>query len=136
MLWRRKVHGPQFPSRDDVNVLFEERWTSGSSHKSLFTGMGGANNCLRIIVTDNELWIAPHFPFSAFAATFDLDHRVRCDAITNIERNGKTVRITFVVDELGSERTLSLRLRNAERFCSMLQSRESCRARLLNTTLR
>jgi hypothetical protein len=121
MLWRRRAHGPHFPDRNEVNILFEERWTSGCSHKSLFTRCGGANNCLRVTVTDDELWVAPHFPFSAFAARFDLDHRVRRDAITKIEQNGRTVRVSFALDDC-EERMLSLRLRNADRFCTMLQS--------------
>jgi hypothetical protein len=33
MLWRRSIRGPHFPHRNTVNILFEERWTSGSSHK-------------------------------------------------------------------------------------------------------
>jgi hypothetical protein len=59
VLWRRKIHGPHFPEHNKVNVLFEEIWTSGNSHKSLFTRMGGANNCLRVTVTDDELWVTP-----------------------------------------------------------------------------
>jgi hypothetical protein len=121
MLWRRKTRGPHFPDRNDVNILFEERWTSGSSHKSLFTHLGGANNCLRVTVTDDELWIAPHFPFSAFAATLDFDHRVRRDAITSVEQNGKVVRVTFALDD-GDVRLIALRLRNADRFRAALQS--------------
>jgi len=121
MLWRRKIRGPHFPDRSEVNILFEERWTSGSSHKSRYTRLGGANNCLRVTVTDDELWVAPHFPFSAFAAQFDLDHRVRRDAITNVEQNGRMIHVTFAVDD-GVERLIVLRLRNADRFCAVLQS--------------
>ena len=101
--------------------MFEERWTSGNSHKSLYTRLGGASNCLCVTVTDEELWVAPHFPFSALAAHFDLDHRVRRDAITNVEQDGKIVRVTFSLDD-GVERTLALRLRNPERIVADLQS--------------
>ena len=128
MFWRRRSHGPRLQNRNDANTLFEERWTSGSSHKSLFTRMGGANNCLRVTVTNDELWVTIHFPFSAFAAQFDLDHPVRCDAITKIERTGKIVRVTFLMENCGEERTIVLRLRNADAFCNSLQFRapEGC----------
>jgi len=120
-LWRRRIHGLHFPDRNDVNILFEERWTSGRSHKSLITRMGGANNCLRVTVTDDELWVVPHFPFSACAGLFDLDHRVLRDAITNVEQNGKIVHVTFELAD-GEGQRMELRLRNADRFCEVLQS--------------
>jgi hypothetical protein len=120
MLWRRKIRGPHFPDFTTENVLFEERRTSGCSHKSLFTRMGGASNCLRVAVTDKDLWITPHFPFSAFAAPLDLDHRIRRDSITKVERKGRTVRITFIQDD-GEERMIELRLRNADQFLAVLQ---------------
>jgi hypothetical protein len=120
MIWRRKVRGPYFPNRSEVNILFEERWTSGSSNKSRITQMGGANNCLRVTVTDDELWVTPHFPFGAFAAPFDLDHRVRRDAITKIERNGKMVRVSYLIHSDGRETTIILRLRNADGLCNVL----------------
>jgi len=120
-LWRRKIHGLHFPDRNDVNILFEERWTSGNSHKSLFTRMGIANNCLRVVVTDDELWVVPHFPFSAFAGLFDWDHRAHRDAITNVKQNGKKVLVTLELAD-GEERMMELRLRNADRFCQVLKS--------------
>lgn len=121
MLWRRKNREPHFPDRDEVNILFEEHWTSGNSHKSLFTRLGGADHCLCVTVTDDELWVAPHFPFSAFAAKFDLDHRVHRDTITSVEQNGKKTRVTFAIED-GDQRTITLRLRNADRFRAALQS--------------
>jgi hypothetical protein len=120
MLWRRRVRGPHFPDRDQVNILFEERWTSGRSFKSLFTRLGGANNCLRVTVTDDELWIAPHFPFSAFAGKFDLDHRISRDAITRIEQNGRRITIEFALDA-GEVRRVELRLRSPDGFRTAIE---------------
>lgn len=121
LLWRRKVHGPHFPARDEVHVLFDERWTSGRSFKSLLTRLGGANKCLRVTVTDDELWITPHFPFSAFAATYDLDHRARRDAVRHIERHRRNVTIDFVGAD-GQEHRLELRLRDADGFVAALSA--------------
>lgn len=121
MLWRRKIRGPHFPNRSEVNILFEERWTSGSSHKSLFTRFGGASNCLRVAITDDELWMALHFPFIAFSARLDLDHRICRNTITNIEQRGKLVRVTFTLDD-GDARMIALRLRNDDQFVAVLRS--------------
>ncbi|HJS07234.1 MAG TPA: hypothetical protein VJ809_06220 [Pirellulales bacterium] len=121
LLWRRSRRGPHFPDRDEVNVLFKEKWTSGRSCKSLFTRLGGANNCLRVVVTDNELWIAPHFPFSAFAGQFDLDHRISRDVIKNIEQNGRKVTVEFAVEECQT-RKVELRLRNPDAFVTAIES--------------
>lgn len=120
MLWRRKIRGPHFPDRSEVNILFEERWTSGRSHRSLFTRLGGANNCLCVTVTEDELWVAAHFPFSALGAQFDLDHRIRRDAITKIEQNRKMICISFALDD-GNERRIDLCLRNLDQFRTVLQ---------------
>jgi hypothetical protein len=64
-LWKLKTSDPLFPARDEVNIVFEERWTSGNSNKTKVTQWGGASNCLLVIVTDEELWVTTHFPFNA-----------------------------------------------------------------------
>lgn len=115
MFWRHHQTATQFPERSQVNILFEERWASGHSDKSFFTRMGGANNCLHITLTDQELWVAVHSPFSALASQIDLHHRIMLDAVTNIEQNGKWVHMTFML-EAGDGRKISLRLRNADHF--------------------
>jgi len=121
MLWRRKIRGPHFPSRDQVNVLFDERWTSGRSLKSLLTRLGGANNCLRVTVTDSELWIAPHFPFSAFGSSLDLDHRVERSAIASIKRRGKPITVEWMTPN-GEPKAVELRLRRPLEFVAVLSN--------------
>lgn len=120
MLWRHKARGVRFPNRNDVNVLFEERWASGRSYKSLFTRFGGASNCLRVTVTEDELWVTLRFPFSAMAAQLDLEHRIPRDAITKIEQNHKIVSVVFTLD-VGEERRIDLQLRKADQFLAALQ---------------
>ena len=53
-LWRRARTGPKFPRLTDVTVLFRERFASGASHLSSITRLGGAQNCLTVILTDSE----------------------------------------------------------------------------------
>lgn len=126
-LWRRKVRGPHFPSRDQVTILFEEKWTSGRSFKSLLTRFGGANNCLRATVTDDELWITLHFPFIVFASNWDLDHRIEKIAITSITRRRKGVTVEFLMSD-NQTRKIELRLRNPDTFLSALANTNSADA--------
>lgn len=98
-----------FPSPEADGVLFEESFVSGRSHRSLFT----ANNCLRVAVGDGRLWIFPQFPFRYVARRLDLDQRIPLEAITHVERRGKTVAVEFRTDD-GELRTVRLRLRKSE----------------------
>ncbi|MCZ6877549.1 MAG: hypothetical protein O7G29_05345, partial [Acidobacteria bacterium] len=76
---------------------------SGRSHKNWRTRWGGAGNCLKVVVTDEELWVVLVFPFSAFAEYVDLEHRVRKDDIIQMtERRIFFVR-WFLIDFLGQD---------------------------------
>jgi len=121
MLRRRSLHGPHYPSLDTVNVLFRERFASGCSHKSLMTRLSGAQNCLSVTLTDTELWVTPIFPFTAFAAKFDLDHRISHEHLTGIQRNGGVVTVDYdTVD--GESRRIVLRLRRVGQFFDAIKN--------------
>jgi len=51
-LFRHKKTGAVFPHVAPEQIRFEERASSGCSHKTMFTRLGGARNCLQ--VTDSE----------------------------------------------------------------------------------
>ena len=70
-------------------------------------------------LTDDELWVTPHFPFSALGGKFDLDHRIRRDSIVRLDRKRKTIRLSYVLPD-GSDRTIELRLRKADEFSRAL----------------
>src|SRR5688572_13369504 len=53
-------------ARVPEDALFVERWTSGASGKTLFSRLGGANNCLLVALTKTRLLIRPHCPFNFF----------------------------------------------------------------------
>ncbi len=121
LLWRRRVHGPHFPDRRDVTILFEEKWTSGRSLKSLLTRLGGANNCLHVTVTEDELWVTPHFPFSAFGGKLDLDHRIARDDIESVAKRRWSIRVDYATP-VGEPRSIDLRLRRPQKFLDALQT--------------
>ncbi len=119
LLRRRSKKGPKFPPLETVNVVFRERFASGASHLSWITRLGGASNCLSVILTDSELWITTFFPFTAFAGYYDLEHRVSTQSLTQVLQNRKSVTIEFSMPD-GAQRRIVLRLRSAPEFMAAL----------------
>ena len=121
--YRHKRTGIVYPPVAPENIRFEERTASGHSHKTLFTRLGGARNCLHVTVTDAEVWIRPIFPFNALAPELDLEHRISKASITNAEpiRSGffRTLRLDYR-DERGESHRLTLRVRKSDEFLRAL----------------
>ncbi len=120
LLRRRARFGPRFPDRAQVHIIYEEAWASGNSLKSAFTRYGGANNCLRVTVTDTELWTTMPFPFCALDQITDLAHRIDREAITHVEPLFmRRVLVAFTRDD-GTPGRIILRLRKREQFLRAL----------------
>ena len=72
-LWRKSKK----PKINKENVLYEERWRSGRSFRSIFTQYGGARNTLNIIFLKDHIIIKQHFPFDLFASEIlGLEHTI------------------------------------------------------------
>lgn len=97
--WRRKKRG-LFPADGPKDVVYEERMASGRSHKNWHCRIGGAQNCLRIVVTKSELWVTPIFPFSVLGSIFDLDHRVTLDKIQSVSQKSRMGRNSIMISFL------------------------------------
>jgi hypothetical protein len=98
------------PSIRPSDIVYQEWYASGHSRKNLLTRLGGARNCLRLVVTRDVLWVTSWFPFSLFTPVYDLEHVIHRDQIISVRRCGlllRSVLITFR-DDRGSERTLRL----------------------------
>jgi len=105
-------------------IQFEERGASGCSHKTIFTKMGGARNCLEVTVTDKEVWIRPSLPFRFFSQQPDLEHRFSRASITNVKRKRSIFADTLLLDyrdEHGQTHRLSLMLRKPDEFLRALE---------------
>ena len=101
-LWRRHQRGSIFPEVSLQQIRFKESFASGRSHKNWHTRWGYAN-CLKITVTDEELWVVPFFPFSALAELTDLEHRVRKVDITQIKERRQFFIRSFLIDFLDQD---------------------------------
>jgi hypothetical protein len=122
MLWRRKQRGLVLPKVGDPDVIFSERFASGSSNKSWMTRMGGASNCLTVIVTKTHIAITTFFPFTAFAGTYDLEHLIPISDITAMTPRGRITDVEFQRSD-GTRRKISLRLRKTDDFLRALRGK-------------
>jgi len=121
--FRHKRTGVIFPRVSPEHIQFEERASSGCSHKTMFTRLGGARNCLQVTVTDAEVWIRPFFPFSVLAQQFDLEHRIPRASITSVQPTQSAFVRSLLLDyrdERGQSHRLSLVLRKPGEFMRAL----------------
>src|SRR6185369_12562643 len=75
------------PRFEPSDVVFQERFASGCSQKNVLTKLGGARNCLRLVVTRRFLWVTSWFPFSLIAPFYDLEHVIPLDSILSLRRS-------------------------------------------------
>lgn len=115
LFWRWTKRDIEFPTLESVNVIYREKWVSGHSHQSAITRFGGANNCLIITLTEDELWVTSHFPFTLFLGFCDLEHRIKLNDIIDIQRKGKSFTLDFANPE-GELGRITLKLREADEF--------------------
>jgi len=118
-LWMKKK-GMTFPEKSTVNIKFEENMASGRSHKSIITKLGGAKNCLKVIVTDEELWITAQFPFNIVAYYYDSIHKIPLALIQNISKLNKNILIEFQRND-GSPGKFELQLKKLDNFMKIIQ---------------
>jgi hypothetical protein len=99
---------PRFQKAD---VVYQEWFASGCSQKNIITKLGGARNCLRLVVTKNCLWVTSWFPFSLIATFYDMEHVIPLDAIVSVRHSRFVGRNTLLLtywDSRGETRTLRL----------------------------
>jgi hypothetical protein len=125
LFYKRRKRGSLFPEVATDDIIFTERTASGCSHKSMFTKFGGATNCLKIVITNNELWTTSWLPFSLFIEKLDMEHRIRKDRILSIEKqktlSGTSFIIHFETDN-HSEKTIQLYPKNPIAFSRAMAS--------------
>ena len=95
LIWKRKRRGIVFPKLTDSTVKFSERFASGSSNKSWKTRLGGASNCLTVMVTESHFVVTTFFPFTAFVEIYDLEHLIPLSQITDVSPKGGVTKINL-----------------------------------------
>lgn len=104
-------------------IIYQEWFASGASRKNFITSIGGARNCLRLVVTRDTLWITSWFPFILFSPLFDLEHVINRTNIKSVERTsflGQRCLVLAFSDRLEADRSLRLVPKNVEQFIAAL----------------
>jgi len=73
------------PHIQKSDVLFQEWFASGCSMRNILTRFAGGHNCVRLVITNEFLWVTSWFPFSLLSAFYDMEHVVLLKEITSIE---------------------------------------------------
>jgi hypothetical protein len=126
LAWRfYRQRGIVVPPLKSVHYTFHEGMASGRSHKNWWTRLGGARNCLRVTVTDSEVWIRPFFPFSLLAGDFDLAHHIPRSSILGAELSNSSFLRSVLLDFRladGNQRRMQLYLGDPNAFLAALKS--------------
>jgi len=112
------------PNIAKEDIVYQERFASGASQKNVLTKLGGARNCLRLVVTRDLLWVTSWFPFSVLAAVYDLVHVIPLRTISTIQPArffGSDSLLLSYTDSSGRSHCLRLIPRNRERFLNAIQ---------------
>ena len=111
---------PQFESSE---VIYQERYASGSSQKNILTRLGGARHCLRLVVTRRFLPVTSWFPMSLITPLYDLEHVIPLDSILSVRQSrflwGDCLVLTYRGAD-GEDHTLILRPGSLDDFIQSL----------------
>lgn len=124
--FRHRSAGRLFRDPPSGDVIYFEGFASGRSMKSWFTRMGGASNCLRVVVTHERLFVRPVFPFLIMGPDFDLVHSVPLKQIESALRKDtafrKCLRIKFRLAG-GESREIEIVSKQPDRFEGVILAR-------------
>jgi hypothetical protein len=96
------------PRFEKSEVVYQERYASGCSQKNVLTKIGGARNCLRLVVSRSFLLVTSWFPFSLITPFYDLEHVIPLDSIASIRRSTWSGFLLTYRDSKGATHTLRL----------------------------
>jgi hypothetical protein len=111
------------PAIAKADIVFQEWFASGCSMKNILTQLGGANNCVRLVITRELLWVTSWFPFSLLSAFYDMEHVIPLNRIISVEtRQGwfmTAIYLSYANDD-GDTQSLKLRPKNPMGFLRAL----------------
>jgi hypothetical protein len=105
------------------DIVYQEYFASGASQKNFFTKLGGARNCLRLVVTRELLWVTSWFPFSLIAPIYDGVHLIPLKSISSVQPSrffSTDSLLLSYADDSGRNHTLRLIPKNREGFLTAI----------------
>lgn len=117
-------------ARPRPGAVFVERWVSIRTGAGLFSRLSAGRNCLQVQVTERELIVSPHFPFSVawVPELYDFDRRIPLERVREAlivggERT-QAVEVAYQTDG-GESRVLQILMRQGAPFVkAVLQGRQ------------
>jgi hypothetical protein len=117
---------PTKPTENEM-MIFEESGSSGFSRKSIISKLGGARNCLRVVVTNEAIYISPISPFNwilvgPVASLYDLQHhilRTNLVSLKAVEADQHSVDIEYH-DNKGILKSMQVSLKNRDQFMGVV----------------
>jgi len=121
----RKARGKPVLFIGVPGASYQQRGTSGYSHRSWLTKLGGASGCLVVAVANGRLIIRPFFPFNLMflPEIYGLEYDVPLESILDARRVASLLRRRIDLefrDTLGQTERISLYLRDPEKFLATL----------------
>jgi len=123
LVWRYLTARRNRPRIAKADIVYQESFASGASQKNALTQIGGARNCLRLVVTKEVLWVTSWFPFSIFTALYDLEHVIPIRNILSVQRLSSSSRdglLLTYAEEPGSNHSLKLYPKDRDAFLRAL----------------
>ena len=108
------------------DIIYQETFASGATQKNMLTKIGGARNCLRLVVTRDLLWVTSWFPFTILAAVWDLVHVIPLSSISSVQSErffGSETLLLSYTDSSGAVHSLRLLPKHPERFLSAIRQK-------------
>jgi hypothetical protein len=121
--WRGKsnqAHNAVLNTLAGASALYSDSFCSGRSLKSFRTRFGGARNCLKVVVTQDDLFVLAPIRFLVFfTEKFDLEHAIAKRSITQFSMfrvmRQPGYRVTYI-SQSGEVRTIELWPRRPKEF--------------------
>ena len=121
--WRSRAnqdHNACLQTLASASALYSDSFCSGRSLKSFLTRYGGARNCLKVVVTRDDLFVLAPIRFLVyFTEKFDLEHSIAKKSITQFTTfyvmRLPGYRVTYV-SQSGEVRTIELWPRRSKDF--------------------
>ena len=123
VIWRYAVAVRNRPTFKKEEIIYQEFTASGASRRNILKKIGGARNCLRLVVARDFLWVTSWFPFSLLAPVYDLEHVIALRDIESVERDRFFISESLIlnfVDRSGRKHSLRLYPKNRDRFLAAL----------------
>jgi hypothetical protein len=109
----------------NVTALYSSNRCSGRSLKSTKTKLGGAHNCLKVVITDDTLFVtAPFSIFAALSEEYDLEHTIPKTSVREYNKLTRLFRLGYrlsYADVHGIPRTIELWPKNWREFEQALE---------------